>query len=272
MTEPTYDRDTGSLVLHQSECRLASVRNSKDQLAFDVFSLWKGEGLGWLSAAQAQSVGVPFAMALHEVLWEITDQWDTLAAKNCRPEKVWEAFQGKRLLTHKAKRAVDMPAVEKKLAILEDLLLARWWDEAPTWSAGWKVMHTAVRTLCTQLNTFLSRRAKERVAIVAHRQAPRAVVVRGTNYDVFPTIRPKLPSETVPAHFADLAEKLAQLPLYVPVCLNEVLFNARASKQRAPLRRPSRRVRWTRPGPGSGIPDDRAPWARGPGLSAYRVI
>ena len=111
--------------------------NGKEQLTIDLYKHLQRLGLGWLNQEQAETLGVPMVKALAGVLWEITDHWKKLADAHCRPPAHWDSFAGRRQLTHRAQRSVDIDQLEAKLVSLEQEIDQLWWSAAPTWSFDW---------------------------------------------------------------------------------------------------------------------------------------
>ena len=96
--EVAHDEE-GNVVLFSPACTVA-IKNNKDQLMVDVFGLFQHKGLGWLNKNLADQFGVPFLTALGEVLWEITDNWDMLASKTCKPAPHYNLYHVFNIKSH----------------------------------------------------------------------------------------------------------------------------------------------------------------------------
>ena len=234
--QPTFD-EAGDIVLYQPRCPVDKALDNKRQLIVNVFALFDKEGLGWLSPDVAMSLGQPLLVALGEVLWEVTDQWDVLAERSCRPAAIWEPFEGQRRLTHKATRIMHLSILEAKLVRLETEVQQTWWDAAISWCAAWTRMVAAVNELRRAINVFLQRREAQRGGIYSHRNNPAPLVVRGTSYEIFPIVRARVPSDPeLSAALSLLASRLEQMKPYEPLSLSH---NGHVPSQKAD------RAKWT---------------------------
>ena len=143
-----YD-PSGRILLHFATCPVVKVINGQHQLCCDTFKWFQNVGLGWLNTTQAENIGVPFLTALVDLLWEITDQWDTLARREChKPEEVWEYSQNRRVRGHKSQRVLDVAKLESKVCALADFQLHTWWEAASNWSGRWANVSADCRAKC----------------------------------------------------------------------------------------------------------------------------
>lgn len=73
-----------------------------------------------------------------------------------------------------------------------------------------------------------------RTSVYLHRNTPAPVIVRGTNYDMFPVIRARVPSDTeLSAELHLLGARLEQMKPYEPLSLSEAGHVPSDRKQRA---------------------------------------
>ena len=196
--EQELDND-GNIRLYAAPCHITKpagmAANGKEQLVIDLYKHMGQLGLGWLSEQQAKTFGVPMVKALAAVLWEVTDQWKKLATAHCRPPAQWDIFEGRRQLTHRAERILDINTLETKVVALEKEIDQVWWAAAPTWASNWGAFTVAVDGLRASLNKFMKRTVENRERVYAHRNKATPVLVRSRNYDMFPVVRARVPSD-----------------------------------------------------------------------------
>lgn len=223
--EPQHD-DAGHIMLCAAECHFTKeagmTPNGEEQLTIDLYKHLQRLGLGWLNELQANTLGVPMVKALAGVLWEITDHWKKLADAHCRPPAHWDSFAGRRQLTHRAQRIVDIDRLEAKLVSLEQEIDQLWWSAAPTWASNWGDFCQAADELRTCLNKFMKRTADKRAHVYTHRNKAAPVLVRSRQYDMYPIVRARVPSDqslnsSLSLLAANLGATIPSMPIDFPI-------------------------------------------------------
>ena len=66
-------------------------KESQDRvICRDVLGILERGGVGWANQAQANFLGDAFIEALSALLWVITDMWEILHERCCRPSEFWK--------------------------------------------------------------------------------------------------------------------------------------------------------------------------------------